>query len=270
MSSPDASTLADLRRALSTLGAPDPGFSTPEQRLTFGSAVLDNALEGGLPAGALHEVYAQAGNDGAAAFGFSLAMLLRAAPGRTIVFIRQDMAARELGELYPPGLAEFGAEPSSVLSVQVKDAVAALRAGNEALRCRALGAVAIELWGKAKSVDLTATRRLARAAEKTGVTALLLRMGAEPVPSAAQSRWRVRSAPSAPFIADAPGMSRFDIELLRHRAGLPPRRFCVEWDRDQSVFRTAVFQAPALPRFVAAAPADRPAASHQTPFRRAG
>jgi protein ImuA len=270
MPSPDASTLTELRRALSTLGAPDPGFCPPEQRITFGSAALDEALQGGLPAGALHEIYAGEGNDGAVAFGFSLAMLLRAAAGRSLVFIRQDMAARELGELYPPGLAEFGAEPGSILSVQVKDAVEALRAGNEALRCPALGAVAIELWGKAKAVDLTATRRLARAAEKAGTTALLVRHAAEPVPSAALSRWRVRSTSSAPFIADAPGMSRFDIELLRHRAGLPPRRFCVEWDRDQSVFRTAAFQASALPRSVAAAPADRPTAPHQAPLRRAG
>lgn len=270
MPSPDASTLAELRRALSTLGAPDAGFSMPEQRLSFGSAVLDNALAGGLPTGALHEVYAGEDNDGAAAFGFSLAMMLRAASGRTIVWIRQDMAALELGEIYPPGLAEFGADPQAVLSVQVKDAVAALRAGNEALRCPALGAVAIELWGAARSVDLTATRRLARSAEKTGVTALLVRLAAEPAPSAALSRWRVRSAPSAAFIADAPGASRFDIELLRHRAGLAPQRFCVEWDRDQSVFRTAPVQTSALPRSVAAAPADRPAASHQTPLRRAG
>lgn len=270
MPPPDASTLAELRRALSTLGAPEQGFSSQEHRLSFGSRVLDDALDGGLPAGTLHEVYAGAGNDGPAAFGFSLAMLLRAAPGRTMVFIRQDMAARELGELYPPGLAEFGADPRSILSVQVKDAVEALRAGNEALRCQALGGVAIELWGKTKTVDLTATRRLARAAEKAGVTALLIRHAAQPEPSAAMSRWRVCSAPGAPFIADAPGTSRFDIELLRHRAGLPARRFCVEWDRDQFAFRTAAFQTSALPRFVAAAPADRPAAPHQAPLRRAG
>jgi protein ImuA len=265
MPRPDALSLADLRRTLSVLNAPDSGFSTNGPRLSFGAAGLDEALGGGLPAGALHEVYAAKDSDGPAASAFALAMMLRAAAGQKIVWIRQDMAARELGELYPPGLAAFGAEPGSVLSVQVRDAVAALRAGNEALRCGALGAVAIELWGTHKSVDLTATRRLARAAEKTATTALLIRFAADPVPSAALSRWCVRTAPSAAFIADAPGASRFEVELLRHRAGLPPRTFCVEWDREQTVFRE-----PALSRFVAAPAADRPAASDQAPLRRAG
>jgi protein ImuA len=175
------------------------------------------------------------------------------------------MAARELGELYPPGLAEFGADPEAVLTVRARDGAAALRAGHEALRCAALGAVAIETWGAPKALDLTATRRLARAAEKAGTSALLIRLNAEPVPSAALTRWRVRAAPSVPLAADAPGMSVFDVELLRHRAGLPPGTFRVEWDRDQTVFRE-----PALSRFVAAASAYRPAASAEAPLRRAG
>jgi protein ImuA len=264
MPRPHALTLADLRRTLAAIST-DSGFSVPEQRLTFGAPAVDEALEGGMPAGALHEVYAAEGHDGPAASAFALAVMLRATAGRKIVWVRQDMAARELGEIYPPGLAAFGADPCSILSVQARDAVAALRAGNEALRCPALGAVAIEIWGMSKAADLTATRRLARAAEKTQTTTLLIRLAADPVPSAALSRWRVRSASSAAFIADAPGASRFNIELVRHRAGLPPRTFCVEWDRDECAFRT-----PALSRLVAAAAADRPAASDQAPLRRAG
>jgi protein ImuA len=141
------------------------------------------------------------------------------------------MTARELGELYPPGLAEFGADPSAILTVRVHDALAALRAGNEALRCAALGAVAIEIWGAPKALDLTATRRLARAAERAGVTALLLHVAAEPMPSAALSRWSVRTSASRALAAGAPGAGVFEADLLRHRAGFPPRSFRVEWDR---------------------------------------
>jgi protein ImuA len=262
---PDLRKIADLKRALAALDAPAAGFAAAAQRITFGADFVDDAIGGGLPAAALHEIYPAGDGDGAAASAFALALMLRAAPGRKIVWIRQDMAARELGELYPPGLAEFGADPDAILIVQARDAVSALRAGNEALRCSALGAVAIEIWGGEKAADLTATRRINRAADAAGTTALLIRLAAEPVPSAASSRWRVRTAASASLIADAPGASRFDIELVRHRAGFPPRSFCVEWDRDECVFRK-----PALSRFVAAVSADRPAASDQTPFRRAG
>jgi protein ImuA len=265
MPSPDIRSIVDLKRALAALDAPAAGFATDSPRLSFGVDGLDEAVGGGLPAASLHEVYPAGTGDSATASAFALAVMLRAARGRTMVWVRQDMAARELGELYPPGLAEFGADPHSIITVQARDPVAVLRAGNEALRCSALGAVAIEIWGEPKCIDLTATRRLARAADAAGTTALLIRLAAEPQPSAALSRWRVRTSPSAPMIADAPGASRFEIELMRHRAGFPPRTFCVEWDRDECVFRE-----PALSRFMAAASADRPAASDQTPFRRAG
>ncbi|BCJ92292.1 hypothetical protein IZ6_30270 [Terrihabitans soli] len=269
MPPPNVRTIADLRQALAALGAQDQTFAAAGSRLTFGAKELDAALDGGLPVAALHEVYAAKEGDGPAASAFALALMLRAAPQKNIVWVRQDMAARELGELYPPGLAEFGADPRSIVSVQVKDAMAALRAGNEALRCPALGAVAIELWGPAKAVDLTATRRLVRAVEKTGTMALLIRLAAEPMPSAALSRWSVRTSSSAALTADAPGISRFDVDLLRHRAGFPPMSFCMEWDHDRSSFRTA-FQAPALSRSMAAMAPDRSAAPDQTPLRRAG
>ena len=46
-------------------------------------------------------------------------------------------------------------------------------------------------WGgHPKSLDLVAGRRLAFAAAESGVTVLLLREGADEMPSAAQTRWR--------------------------------------------------------------------------------
>ena len=50
-------------------------------------------------------------------------------------------------------------------------------------------------WRRTQSLDLVASRRLVLAAEESGVTALLLREGADPEPSAALTRWQVGSAP---------------------------------------------------------------------------
>jgi protein ImuA len=221
----------------------------------------------------LHEVFASRPGDGAAASGFGLALALRAGGrDRTIVWVRQDMVTLEDGELNPTGLLAFGGDPAAVLLVRVRDALAALRAGNEALRCAALGAVLIELWGAPKSLDLTASRRLARAAAQSGIGAFLLRSHAAPQPSAATSRWSVRALASVPLEANAPGAPRFAIDLLRHRAGFPPRRWCVEWDRDQLAFRQTTLSRP-----VASLVADRsPAPAAGTPrvsgteWRRAG
>src|SRR3546814_12766980 len=77
--------------------------------------------------------------------------------------------------------------------------------------------------GSAPALNLTASRRLALAAEKSGVTALLVRADATPCPSAAQSRWEVQSLASAPLEANAPGGPAMEIELLRHRDGLAGR-----------------------------------------------
>jgi protein ImuA len=261
-----AADIAALRRSLAAIEAADTGFSEREPPVTFGMPEVDEALGGGLAHAALHEVFAGSAADGPAATGFALALMLRAiGPDRKIVWVRQDMAAREGGELYAPGLAAFGADPAAIIQVRVGDALSALRAANEALRCAALGAVALDIWAEPKALDLTATRRLARAAALSRMPAFLIRAGAEPMPSAATSRWRVRTAPSRALAADAPGFPVFDIALLRHRAGLLPRSFRVEWDRDQCAFR-----APALSRAVAAASIHRSAAPAEAPLRRAG
>src|SRR5690606_4391029 len=161
------------------------------------------------------------GRDAPAAMAFTLALARRALdPGRKLVWVRQDMATRETGALYPPGIAELGADPSAIILVRVRDPVSVLRAANEALRCAALGAFVIAIWGEPKPLDLTGTLRLARAAEMASTTAFLIRAAATPVPSAAFSRWRVRAAPSRALAANAPGAPMFEVELMRHRAGL--------------------------------------------------
>jgi protein ImuA len=113
-----------------------------------------------------------------------------------------------------------------------------LRAAEEAARCAPLGAVLIEPWGEPRALDLTATRRLALAAETSGVPLIMLRLAAAPAPSAATTRWEVRAALSSPLAANAPGHPAFAVTLARRKAGAGGQSWTVEWDRDRCEFRS--------------------------------
>jgi protein ImuA len=189
----------------------------------------------------LHEIHAPLGADWSAAAGFGLALALRAAPERPLLWARPDFLDDEAGRLNGVGLAEFGVHPVLLSLVTGRDAAAVLRVGVEAARCKSLGAVLIEIPGTPRALDLTATLRLARAAEKSGVTLFLLRVGlgdaqTGPPPSAAVSRWLARACPSRALPANAPGAPGFSITLLRHRGGAAERSWRLEWLRDQSLF----------------------------------
>lgn len=244
---------------------------TPERPNTHalfatGADQLDDLLGGGLARGALHEVYAETTPDCATAAGFTLALALRAAGDRAIVWARQDYAGVEAGGLYGPGLAALGFDPARLILVEARDVLGVLRAGAEAARCPAVGAVLMEPWGEARPLDLTASRRLTLAADQSGVTVFLTRAAATPRPSAAASRWSVRPRPSRLMEADAPGWPAFALTLLRHRAGLSRQTFDVEWDGEQRAFADL---AP-LPGSVAAVPPGGAVDEGPGALRRAG
>ena len=274
--------LADLRCSLAEAGLRS-GRAAVGQ-VTFGASVLDMPLGGGIARAALHEVYAAGMADLAAATGFSVGLAIRAAQMRPILWVRQDFLDAETGRLHPPGLIELGLDPSRILLVRARDAEGVLRAGAEAARCSALGAVLIEPWGEPRLLDLTASRRLALAAEASGVTTVLLRASVRQQASAASTRWQVSALPSRALEAHAPGYPAFSLRLLRHRGGLGEREWRVEWCRDrqsfqeQSVFpgRAAITKsspdAAPLSRTVVSFPADGPAdeGTRSDRVRRAG
>ncbi len=211
----------------------------------------DAVLRGGIVPGALHEIFA--GDAGAAAAGFTAALAQLVRGRKRLLWIRQDYAALEHGEIGPTGLAELGIDPSGLLMLRAADATDALRAAVDALSCVALGAVIAEIPGNPKILDLVASRRLVLAAQNRGVTAFLLRPGAQVEPSAAETRWLVRSAPCTD--REDWGAPRFDAALTRNRRG-ETGRWLMEWSCDDGIFRTAP---AAHPGTVAAAAADRPA-----------
>jgi protein ImuA len=188
-----------------------------------------------LAAHALHEFYAAAEADGTALISVVSALAHDARSAFTL-WIRHAGMDRECGLPYPPGLVELGLDPARIILVQARDAQAALQAGLEGARCAALGAVLIELHGEARIYDLTASRRLALAARASGTPVLLARTAAMPVPSAAETRWRVCARASQALAANAPGKPAFELTLLRARNSQGDMRYHLEWDRDVRAF----------------------------------
>lgn len=207
----------------------------PASRTSLGAAEVDHRLGGGLVVGGLHEIHCDE-DDCGAANGFALLLALRAAATRPIIVIRDDRCIRAFGRLYGDGVAALGGDPATITMVHGIGTLPTLRAAADAVACPAVGAVIVEPWRAAAAFDLTASRRLAMRAERVGVFALLVRLGGVPPPSAAATRWRVRSAPSRVLAANAPGPPAFDITLLRHRGGVAGFDARVEWNHDQRNF----------------------------------
>jgi protein ImuA len=269
--------------------------------LPFGVVAIDRALPGGgLARGALHEILGVGGDeeDGALAAAFAASILgrltkpptspsrWRPRPGPTH-YPRQGGEGKqtfplsapgggegrgEVGvvlwclprpDLYGPGLATHGLDPRRVVLVRASRDAEILWAMEEGLRASGIVAVV----GEVGSLPMVASRRLQLAAERSGITAFLLRRWREggqaarerALPNAAVTRWRIAALPSRPM-RDEPGVghSRWRIELLRCCGGEPG---CWEMEVPDATDHVSL----------AAALADRPAAPVAAEkYRRAG
>ena len=150
------------------------------------------------------------------------------------------MALAESGAPYGPGLDIFGLAPERLLTVAAAHARDLLWAMEEALRCRAVGAVIGEL--RHGEIDSVAVRRLSLAAGQSGALALLLRASPPQDASTAATRWIVGAAPN----------DCFAVELTRNRRG-PLGAWTLQWSDEDERFVPATHAQP-----VAAPAADRP------------
>lgn len=267
----DIEALRERLKAMETDGQP-----TDDARFDLGLEEVDRHL-GGLATHGLHEIYAATTPDATAALGFALGLVQRAVGDRPVVWGVQAMAELETGRIHGPGLRELGLDPGRVVLVRVRETRDLLAAGEEALSCGAVGAVLLTAWGESKLLSLTSTRRLSMAAGQGRATAILIRLAAQPQPSAAETRWRVRGALSRALEAEAPGHPTYAVELLRHRLGAQPNAWTMEWDRERGVFeqggRNVEYQQserPALPGGLVSPAADGSAAARGGALRRFG
>jgi protein ImuA len=232
---PIRSILPSLDHLSCNLGRAD--TPTRENLVTFGVDALDHRLNGGLLRSALHEVFSATAEDSSAAAGFAAMIAMRANRGDLpVIWVRESRNSRHIGHLHAAGLCELGFDPGNFVLVDAPDTLSALRAGADIVKCGQVGTLVIQPWGKAPLLDLTASRRLSMAAALSGVLTLILRVEAEPMPSAAQTRWQVATARSSSLLANAPGHPSFDITLLRHRGGIAGFKSRLEWNRDTKSF----------------------------------
>src|SRR5215469_13388634 len=198
--------------------------------LPLGVAAIDRALPGGgLARGALHEILGAGGDeeDGALAAAFAATVLGRLGPrptpgmgGGVVLWC----LARP--DLYGPGLAAHGLDPGRVVLVRAPRDAEILWAMEEGLRAPGILAVV----GEVGTLPTVANRRLQLAAERSGITALLLRRWRNSgqaaheraLPNAAVTRWRIAALPSHAAPGEpGVGRPRWRVELLRCRGGEP-------------------------------------------------
>ena len=232
-------------------GLTRPNVSTCSQVFSTGSTELDDHLGGGFRREAVHEIFAADTRQTQSAEGFALGLALRSQPNN-LVWVMQTRAFSEAGVPYGPGVEDWGLQTRSLVLVTVRDAAHLLSAGEEALASGAADAVLLSAWGDSPAFTLTASRRLAMAASRGRSTGFFVRAAAQPAPSAADTRWRVRAASSTPLAAQAPGLSALSVELLRTRSGAPSGEWIVEWDREARTFGSTP-----TPRGLVSLPADR-------------
>ncbi|MBX7483546.1 ImuA family protein [Qipengyuania qiaonensis] len=231
-----AELLSSLRELTSQAGVS--GGSSCHGVFPSGHASLDAYLDGGFQRGQLHEIFAESAQDNASSAAFAgMLGLLGLQTGKSMLWLRTLAAIRKGGRFNPAGFSELGGDPATLFMGVAGDETVLLRSASEALRSDAFGVVVIECWGTPAILDLTASRRLTLAADRGGVTAILLRLDAREQPSTASTRWVVRSAPSVPLEANAPGYPTFDLTLSRRRSGPSGKSWRVEWDRDKASFR---------------------------------
>lgn len=186
---------------------------------------------------ALQEIVAGQGHAGAAVgFGLAVSAEKLSARDSMLLWVREAGAAVETGDAYGPGLAVLGVSQNRLVVVRGRTYADALRAALEGVRCTALSVVVLETCN---AVDLTASRRLKLASEKSGVAVVLIRLTNENVPNAAQVRWRVSAALQTPDQANR-SLTAFKVEVLKHPAGLIGKTCIMEWDHERHSFAEAI------------------------------
>ena len=125
-------------------------------------------------------------------------------------------------DLFAPALAQAGLMPDRVIYVEAGDEKSVLICFEEGLRHGGLGAVVAEV----ARLSMTASRRLQLAAESSGTLGIAIRRWRRPAeaadfgqPTASVTRWRVTVLPATPLPVPGVGRPRWQLELIRCRAG---------------------------------------------------
>jgi protein ImuA len=185
--------------------------------LPFGIKAIDRHLPGGgLALGALHEV---AGGGPGAIHGAAAALFAAGIAAHTRGKVLWCITRPDL---FAPALAQAGLVPDRVIYVEAGDEKSVLVCFEEGLRHGGLGAVVAEV----ARLSMTASRRLQLAAEGSSTIGIAIRRWRRPAEAAdfgqttaSVTRWRVTVLPATPLPVPGVGRARWQLELIRCRAG---------------------------------------------------
>ena len=202
-----------LRQRIERLEAP----RRRRDALAFGLDAIDRVLpDGGLAFGALHEV---AGGGTGAVHGAAAALFTAGVAARTGGKVLWCLTRPDL---FAPAVAQAGLSSSRVIYVECGDDKTVLACFEEGLRHKGLGAVVAEV----ARLSMTASRRLQLAAESSGTIGIAIRRWRRQTeaadfgqPTAAVTRWRVTALPSEALPVPGIRRARWQLELIRCRAG---------------------------------------------------
>ncbi len=204
----------DLRARIQRL---ETGSAREHAILPFGVSTIDRHLpQGGLALGCLHEM---AGGGEGTIHGAAAALFAAGVAARTTGKVLWCVTK---ADLFAPALAQVGLAPDRVIYVEAGDEKTVLACFEEGLRHGGLGAVV----GEVARLSMTASRRLQLAAESSGSIGLAIRRWRRQTeaadfgqPTASVTRWRVTALPSSPMPVPGVGRARWQLELMRCRAG---------------------------------------------------
>jgi hypothetical protein len=192
----------------------------PHLLLSTGIDALDANLNGGLPCGAVTEIFGEVGHG---AWWLGLRMLSQ-------VKDKNCALIEPAGTFFPPGAASLGVDLRRLLVVREKNRKRALWALERIAREKNVGATLAAV----SNLTDTELRRLQLAAESSGQVLMLLRRPSE----LSRASWGalrvlVHAEPGA-------GQSRrVVIETLRVRGAMPPRPILLELEHDSMAVRTS-------------------------------
>lgn len=224
---------------------------------TFGIPEIDGMLPWvGLKTSGLHEIKPAHYRDMAATRAFVFGLITRRMHIRRVHKHKQasspvfwclsDISIREFGTPYGPGLMQFGLHPETFVMAQSSNKRNLLWTMEEGLKAGTPTAV----LGEIDAVTFMEARRLALASETHKIPCLIISNQNTAGASAALTRWRVSSAPSAShsFNSYAPGAPRWHITLERTRHGPSGLSWTVEWSHEASCFRLVTSLANRTPQ----------------------
>lgn len=197
-----------------------------EQATSVGFSPFDTAFPNHtFPVAAVHEFISQRLEDAAATAGFISCLL-----GNLMKEDGECLWISTRRTLFPPSLKAFGIEPDRIIFIDIVKDKDILWTMEEALKCDALTAVVCEL----KEINLTESRRLQIAVERSRVTGFLHRYEPKKIENiACVSRWQISSMNSElEFGMPGLGLPRWNVELLKIRNG-KPGAWQIEWSGRQ-------------------------------------